>query len=139
LDNRSIKTTLSQPPSYFDPTEKSYIILKPVTFPLQKKWPTPLHDYIDNDELTYIRNTLLDIFIQERNQPIGESKIIQDNSEEHDNATSALSSSSSSFSTTRFLREPFEHIDLSLNKSQQIEKWLADVKSSPECVIDLNN
>jgi hypothetical protein len=82
----------------------------------------------------------LDIFIQERNQPIGESKIIQDNSEEHDNATSTLSSSSSSsFSTTRFLREPFEHIDLSLNKSQQIEKWLADVKSSPECVIDLNN
>jgi hypothetical protein len=139
-------TTLSQSPSYFNPKEKSYIILKPVTFSLQKQLPKPLNDYIDNGELFYIWQTLMNIMIEERNQPIEKSKISQNNSEEnddqHDNETSTLSTlSSSSLPTALFVQQSFEHIDLSLNKSQQIEKWLADVESSPEpeCVIDLNN
>jgi len=115
---RNVKITSSPFSSYFNPSENAYIILKSVTFSLEKEWPTLIPDYLDNDELSYIRDTLLNTFIQEHNQSMGKSKIIQKNSEEndneYDNKTSSLSSSS--LPTARFLRELFEENDL--NKSE---------------------
>ncbi|CAF2006790.1 unnamed protein product [Rotaria magnacalcarata] len=137
---RSVKHTLSQGSSYFDPEEKSYIVLKPITVSLEEEWPTPLPNYIDNDELAYIRDILFNIFMEERDQSMETSKIIRSNSEDKDNEDNSTTSSSSSlFPNPRFLQESFGHIDLSLNRSTEIEKWLADVESSPECIIDLND
>ncbi|CAF3725673.1 unnamed protein product [Rotaria sp. Silwood1] len=136
---RSVRLTLSQAPSYFRSSEKSYIILKPLIVSLNENWSKLIPEYIDNDELSYIRDTLFNILMEEHDQLMETLKIIRNNSEDKDDEDKSTTSSSSSFSISRFLQESFGHIDLSLNRSKEIEQWLADVEPSPECTIDLNN
>ncbi|CAF3526450.1 unnamed protein product [Rotaria sordida] len=89
-----------------------------VTVSLEQEWPTPLPDYIDNDEVLYIRDILFNIFMEEYDQSMKKSKIIRNNSEDKDNTddNTTSTSTSSSFPTPRFLQESFGHIDLSLNR-----------------------
>lgn len=137
---RSVKITSSQSPSYFNPSEKSYIILKPIIVSLKEQWPNPLPDYIDDDEILYIRDTLLNTFIKEHAASVEKPKIIRNNSENNDNEdNNTTTSTSSSLPSPLFARKSFGHTDSSLNKSKEIEKWLADVESSPECTIELND
>ncbi|CAF4935895.1 unnamed protein product, partial [Rotaria sp. Silwood1] len=136
---RSVRLTLSQGPSYFRSSEKSYIILKPLIVSLNENWSKLIPEYIDNDELSYIRDTLFNILMEEHGQLMETLKIIRNNSEDKDDEDKSTTSSSSSFPIPRFLQESFGHIDLSLNKSKEIEQWLADVEPSSECTIDLNN
>ncbi|CAF5179346.1 unnamed protein product [Rotaria sp. Silwood1] len=77
--------------------------------------------------------------MEEHGQLMETLKIIRNNSEDKDDEDKSTTSSSSSFPIPRFLQESFGHIDLSLNKSKEIEQWLADVEPSSECTIDLNN
>ncbi|CAF3379450.1 unnamed protein product [Rotaria socialis] len=79
--SRSLKHTLSQGSSYFNPEEKYNIVLKAITVSLEEEWPTPLPNYIDNDELSYIRDILFNIFMEERDQSMETSKIIRNDSE----------------------------------------------------------
>ncbi|CAF1306448.1 unnamed protein product [Rotaria sordida] len=68
---------------------------KLVTVSLEQEWPTPLPDYIDNDELLYIRDTLFNIFMEEYDQSMKKSKIIRNNSEDKDNTDDNTTSTSS--------------------------------------------
>ncbi|CAF3673589.1 unnamed protein product [Rotaria sordida] len=61
----------------------------------KQEWPTPLPDYIDNDELLYIRDTLFNIFMEEYDQSMKKSKIIRNNSEDKDNTDDNTTSTSS--------------------------------------------
>ncbi len=132
ISGRSIKLSNSSNWSYFDPKEHPYIVLKPANHPLKEEWPVALPDFVNNEEMSYIKDMLLSILMQESIK----SNMIQNNAEKDDedgkSASAHSSSSTSSFPKPRLCIN-LERVDH--NKS--IEEWV--LASSPKYIIDMND
>jgi hypothetical protein len=55
---RSVKLKSSPTSKYFKSNKTNYIVFKPVTVPINEKWPKPLQDSTSTDELLFIYEVL---------------------------------------------------------------------------------
>ncbi|CAF4185688.1 unnamed protein product, partial [Rotaria magnacalcarata] len=108
----------------------SYIVLKPISVPIEAEWPNPIPDFFAVDEMLYISDVIYALSREEKANKIRNSQnqmvhniIYEDNKDSE--------TTGSSLPTSRVIVESFGKDDL--DKSMRIEQWLND--STPSCNI----